>query len=99
MTTEDHNEGEQDLLRKAGRRRFLGTAALAGLAGAALVGCKESATGAVNPATAAGTPKPVAAASDVGSKFEVAPGQLDDYYMLSSGGHSGDVRILGVPSV
>jgi nitrous-oxide reductase len=30
---------------------------------------------------------------------EVSPGELDDYYVLSSGGHSGDVRVMGLPSM
>ena len=78
-----------------GRRKFLNSAALVGLSGAGLsVGLsacnKESAPGAKAPS----------AKGEVAthSPYEVPPGQLDEYYSFSSGGHSGDVRIYGLPS-
>ena len=43
-----------------------------------------------------------AATSDVGiaaQKTYVAPGDLDEYYLFSSGGHSGQVYVYGVPSM
>ena len=32
-------------------------------------------------------------------KTYVAPGDLDEYYMFSSGGHSGQVYVYGLPSM
>ena len=85
-------QGErEDAAEKLSRRKFLGTAAFLGLAGVGLsvelASCKKE--GGV-----AGTSgeKPGQLSS------EVAPGQLDAYYGIYSGGHSGEVRILGIPS-
>lgn len=73
------------------RRDLLGTTAkiatAAGVAGATgtagLAAFLRS-----NPAHAAGA-----------NKYDVAPGDLDEYYGFWSGGQSGEVRILGVPSM
>jgi nitrous-oxide reductase len=73
------------------RRSFLGGAAVAGAAGAGLAA-------GVLPTNvlARGNRSPAAGGS---KEHHVGPGELDQYYGFWSGGHSGEVRILGVPSM
>src|SRR5262245_52906973 len=66
------------------------------LAGA--LACAPSAPKGAKPGRAAGG----AVASDAAvaaSKVYVAPGDLDEYYMFASGGHSGQVYVYGIPSM
>ena len=60
------------------------------------------ARGALRPERAQGSEEGGGAVSDVAvaaQKTYVAPGDLDEYYLFSSGGHSGQVYVYGVPSM
>ena len=77
-----------------GRRSFINTAALVGLT-AGVAACTEK------PGTAAAPAAPAAPASShagAGANVHLKPGELDTYYGLWSGGHNGDMRVLGLPS-
>ncbi len=80
-----------------GRRRFINTAALAGLT-VGVAACNDKPANA--PAAAASGPvaAPAAAHSGGANATHLKPGELDTYYGLWSGGHNGDVRVLGLPS-
>ncbi|WP_159876889.1 TAT-dependent nitrous-oxide reductase [Aquitalea denitrificans] len=100
MTT-PNNKQEAESTPDLSRRKFLGTTAVAGLAGAGLSmglsACNKGAGGSDAGAASAGAADKAAAAIDY-EKYEVHPGKLDTYYAFSSGGHSGEVRVLGIPS-
>src|SRR5215212_6435229 len=90
MATEDDKKG-------LSRRDVLGTTAVvaAGAAGVA-GGIGLTNTGAVTPAQA--QPRPAASPAPA-SKYEVRPGELDEYYVFFSSGQTGEVRIVGLPSM
>ena len=50
------------------------------------------------PAAAPAAPAPAPAAAHAGANVHLKPGELDSYYGLWSGGHTGDIRVLGAAS-
>jgi nitrous-oxide reductase len=83
-----------DEAQDPGRRRFLSRGAAIGISGGALTLALAS----CGRQDGAGQTTPAPAAEPAGPATEVKPGQLDDYYGVWSGGHSGEIRVLGLPS-
>ncbi|MCO5091755.1 TAT-dependent nitrous-oxide reductase [Bosea sp. (in: a-proteobacteria)] len=83
------------------RRDMLGTTAAVGAAGAAGVagGMVLSPSGAIISAEAQTRPAGPVTRPAVANKYEVKPGELDEYYVFFSSGQSGEVRIIGCPSM
>ena len=74
------------------RRQMLGTTAIAAAAGAATVSGALTLTG--------GTATPAKAQEAAGrNNYEVKPGELDEYYAFFSSGQTGEIRLVGVPSM
>jgi len=83
------NAAEQQEKLGLSRRGFLGASAITGAAVAA------TALG----GTVMTRESWAAAVSESKAKIHVGPGELDDYYGFWSGGHQGEVRVVGVPSM
>ncbi|MEC5322666.1 TAT-dependent nitrous-oxide reductase [Aurantimonas sp. A3-2-R12] len=75
------------------RRQLLGTTAVAAAAGASGVG------GALTLAGLGATPAAAQDTSAAGNTYEVKPGELDEYYVFFSSGQTGEIRIVGAPSM
>ncbi len=100
-TREQETNNNHPDLQDESRRKFLGTTAMMTLAGAGaamgLTACKkeEGATAAAGKAAEAHGDASRAVAP---GEFEIHPGKLDEYYIFSSAGHNGEVRVYGLPS-
>jgi nitrous-oxide reductase len=80
---------EQETRAGLSRRQLLGSTAVAAAAAGAVTTGALTLGGGVTPAVAQ-------AASN---RHEVKPGELDEYYIFTSGGHSGEIRVVGCPSM
>ncbi|MCL4456304.1 MAG: TAT-dependent nitrous-oxide reductase [Nitrospirae bacterium] len=81
--------------KKLDRRSFLKFLGVAGAAAGAGMIAKD-----IIPDSAKETIVAKAEAAANGKqKYEVKPGEYDSYYGFWSGGHSGEVRVLGIPSM
>ena len=85
---QDNNNKPENQLENEGRRKFMGKTALLG---AGAVAAPMSAAMFASMAKAQ--------AAEVSNSSVVHPGDLDEYYGFWSGGQSGEVRIMGLPSM
>ncbi|STZ76627.1 TAT-dependent nitrous-oxide reductase [Bergeriella denitrificans] len=90
-------------LEQAGlsRRSFLGTAAAsgAGIAGAGLLGLAGCSKTEGDKAASGAAPAAKSESASGAMTSHIGPGELDQYYGFLSGGQSGEIRLVGVPSM
>ncbi len=86
--------------KRLSRRALLGTATAAGAIGAAGgAGISELASTSAEAQTRPAQPAAPRPAPSTANKYEVKPGELDEYYVFFSSGQTGEVRIVGLPSM
>lgn len=91
MSQEDKKEG-------LSRRHLIGTtAAVAGVGATGGVLVDRAVIGEAQ--AQAQRAAPARAPAPTGAKYEVKPGELDEYYVFFSSGQTGEVRIVGCPSM
>ena len=93
MSEHDNDKTEDN---DVSRRNFLTATAVAGAAGAGISAGLLLTVGQDSTKHNKATVEQVATKHN---KATVGPGELDEYYGFWSGGHSGEVRIIGVPSM
>ena len=95
MNNDDQENIRNESVGNESRRRFLGTTAVATLAGAGLAmgltSCKKD--GDTLKTETGGDER-----HEASGEFDISPGKLDTYYVFSSAGHNGEMRIYGLPS-
>ena len=97
-TTDDTGQETPLKLEPLSRRRLLGsTAAIAGVTGA--IGGAGLTAFAGDALAEEKNEKKERAREKTRQKYEVLPGDLDEYYAFHSGGQSGEIRIMGLPSM